>query len=635
MADRVGQQIGNYRLVRWLGQGGFAEVYLGEHLYLDTQVAIKLLHTQLGRDGTEQFRAEARTIAHLEHPHIVRVLDFGVEGNTPYLIMSYAPHGSLRQRHPPGTQLPLEMIVSYVKQIAEALQYAHDQKLIHRDIKPENVLVGRQQEVLLSDFGLVTLSHQTYSLQTGRAAGTLTYMAPEQIQGKPRPASDQYALGIVVYEWLCGIPPFRGEAVHLIYQHVFVPPPSLREKVASIPSAVEQVVMIALAKDPKQRFATVEAFALALKQASLTESLPSPLLSEAAAPSSQAARTAGEALRVSEEDPSTELAVAPGPISSPAPALPAFSAPPQEIPPSALSSPSVSPLPSPREYSRGNSQDASMGSRRSKRVAPVGVIAAIVSVILVVASGGGVYLKIRSDTDRLSATSTIQARQSNFATATTHAQVEATATLNSLFANATATASPIVAARQNRYLQITRGTPFLTDPLSDNTRGYGWSEGEGCMFAGGAYHVSNPTIDYSCSSRSFGFDNLLYQVEVKIIKGDCAGIEANLTMPPSPGEPYGNVPPWLNFCQDGYFQPGTGSYAFSSFIRQGLNQTNLIAILVDGNDIFLYINRQYLGSSQLVLDKKGSTVFEVLVKGEANDLVPTEGVFSNLQVWKL
>ena len=147
--------------------------------------------------------------------------------------------------------------------------------------------------------------------------------------------------------------------------------------------------------------------------------------------------------------------------------------------------------------------------------------------------------------------------------------------------------------------------------------------------------MSNPTIDYSCSSRSFGFDNLLYQVEVKIIKGDCAGIEANLTMPPSPGEPYGNVPPWLNFCQDGYFQPGTGSYAFSSFIRQGQNQTNLIAILVDGNDIFLYINRQYLGSSQLVLDKKGSTVFEVLVKGEANDLVQTEGVFSNLQVWKL
>src|SRR6266478_990287 len=96
MADRVGQQLGNYRLVRLLGQGGFADVYLGEHIHLETQAAIKVLHTQLAGDEIEQFRLEAKRVAHLEHPHIVRVLEFGVEGTTPFLVMSYAPGGTLR-----------------------------------------------------------------------------------------------------------------------------------------------------------------------------------------------------------------------------------------------------------------------------------------------------------------------------------------------------------------------------------------------------------------------------------------------------------------------------------------------------------------------------------------------------------
>src|SRR6266852_4590937 len=157
MADWVGQQFGNYRLVRILGEGAFAEVYLGEHIYLSTQAAIKVLHTQLTSDDTEKFRTEARTIAHLVHPHIVRVLEFGVEGKTPFLVMDYAPHGTLRQRHPKGTRLPLDTIISYVTQVADALQYAHQEKLIHRDIKPENMLLGRKNEVLLSDFGIAIM----------------------------------------------------------------------------------------------------------------------------------------------------------------------------------------------------------------------------------------------------------------------------------------------------------------------------------------------------------------------------------------------------------------------------------------------------------------------------------------------
>ena len=121
MSDRIGQQLGNYRLIRLLGQGGFADVYLGEHIHLGTEAALKVLTTRLTGDDLEQFRTEARTIAHLKHPHIVRVLEFGVEGTTPFLVMDCAPGGTLRQQHPKGTRLPLPTIVSYVKQIAEAL----------------------------------------------------------------------------------------------------------------------------------------------------------------------------------------------------------------------------------------------------------------------------------------------------------------------------------------------------------------------------------------------------------------------------------------------------------------------------------------------------------------------------------
>lgn len=270
-AGREGQQLGNYRLLQLLGRGGFADVYLGEHLFLNTQAAIKVMQTRLESEEPENFLREARTIGNLVHPHIIRVLDFGVEGGIPFLVMDYAPNGNLRQRHPKGGQLAPIGIISYVKQVADALQYAHERKLIHRDIKPENMLVGRNKEILLSDFGIAIVVQSTESRDGQDAlAGTGAYMAPEQIQGKPRPASDQYALGVVVYEWLCGERPFKGSLAEIAFQHVMAAPPSLREKVATIPTAVEEVLLTALAKDPNQRFASVQEFADAYEQACLS-----------------------------------------------------------------------------------------------------------------------------------------------------------------------------------------------------------------------------------------------------------------------------------------------------------------------------------------------------------------------------
>ena len=270
MADRLGQQFGNYRLVSLLGQGGYAAVYLGQHVRLDLQAAIKVLHTHLTDSEAEHFQQEAQTIARLVHPSIIRIFDFDVQDGTPFLVMDYAPNGSLRQRYPKGSLVPMPQIVSFVKQMSAALQYAHDKKFIHRDVKPENMLIGQHQEVLLSDFGIATISHSTSSLNVGAegTSGTLAYMAPEQIEGHPRPASDQYALGVVVYEWLCGERPFEGSASEVMAQHLSMPPPPLRERVPAIPPEVEQVVLRALAKDPKARFASVADFATALEQAS-------------------------------------------------------------------------------------------------------------------------------------------------------------------------------------------------------------------------------------------------------------------------------------------------------------------------------------------------------------------------------
>ncbi len=263
----LGRQLGNYRLTRFLGRGGFAEVYLGEHIYLGSYAAIKVLTTALSEEEVEQFRNEARTIINIEHPNIVRVFDFGIEGSIPFIVMSYAPNGSLRKRYPARTRLPLPVVITYIRQLASALQYVHDRKIVHRDIKPENMLLGRNDEVLLTDFGIAAIARSTSSISTEAGSGTLYYMAPEQIQGKPRQASDQYALAVVTYEWLSGTRPFNGTSWEIISQHLSTPPPPLRQQVPSLPEAVEQVILRALSKDPHQRFDTVSEFAAALEQA--------------------------------------------------------------------------------------------------------------------------------------------------------------------------------------------------------------------------------------------------------------------------------------------------------------------------------------------------------------------------------
>jgi WD40 repeat protein/serine/threonine protein kinase len=266
--DYVGQHIGNYRLLRVLGQGAFALVYLGEHRYLKSAAALKVLRISLSEHEVQRFLQEAQLLVRLRHPHIVRVLDFAIEQDTPVIVMDYLAGGTARQRHPAGTRLSITMTTNYITQLASALQYAHNQRLIHRDVKPDNILFDAEQRLLLSDFGLAMLAPSIDQFSTQSLAGTPAYLAPEQIRGKPVFASDQYALGVLAYEWLTGGRPFQGRTWELMQQHLMEMPPPLREHCPDIPVAVEQVVLRSLAKDPVERYVSISAFAQALLRAS-------------------------------------------------------------------------------------------------------------------------------------------------------------------------------------------------------------------------------------------------------------------------------------------------------------------------------------------------------------------------------
>src|SRR5579883_705011 len=390
MADRVGQQLGHYRLLSLIGEGGFAQVYLGEHIHLGMQAAVKVLHARLASDDIAQFRAEARTIARLVHPHIVRVLDFGIEEHVPNLVMDYAPNGTLRTRHPKGEQVPLASVVSYVKQIADALQYAHDEHLVHRDIKPENMLLDRHDAILLSDFGLALVAQSSRSQNPQDIAGTVAYMAPEQIEGHPRPASDQYALGVVVYEWLTGERPFSGSYTEIVAKHALLAPPSLQARRPTLSPAVEAVVLRALAKDPKERFASVRAFAAALEEASQ----PDQAREEALLP------TQGEQ-PAPDGGPSDLPPVSSGSL----PTLPAAQ---RFVAPSEMPEARPSWL---QRWQRGSSQPqgsaASALTFQPARRATRMLLAALIAVVLIVGIAGVVFFAHKSGVPAVQATPTI------------------------------------------------------------------------------------------------------------------------------------------------------------------------------------------------------------------------------------
>jgi WD40 repeat protein len=274
----IPRQLGNYQLVHLLKQGKRAAVYLGKHIHMRSYVAVKMFHAYLRTDDqVYHFRQEAETIAQLTHPNIMRMLDFDVQDDVAFTVMDYTQFGSLWRQYVRGlVVIPLPAVISYVNQVARALYYAHQRGILHLNVKPGNMLVAKDFHILLSDFSIMLPSgssqiQSTPDLVNMEEMGTLAYLAPEQIQRKPQPASDQYALAITVYEWLCAIKPFKGTLTELATKHLSTPPSPLSFHVPAINSDVEQVVLQALAKDPEQRFPSVQDFAKALEKASGVE----------------------------------------------------------------------------------------------------------------------------------------------------------------------------------------------------------------------------------------------------------------------------------------------------------------------------------------------------------------------------
>ena len=265
----------HYRLDRELGAGGMATVYLAHDLKHDRDVAIKVLHPDLGAAlGGERFLSEIRTTARLQHPHILPLLDSGDAGNgLLYYVMPLVTGETLRARLTREKQLPIEDAILIAREVADALQYAHAQNVIHRDIKPENILL-QGGHALVADFGIalaVQSAGGARMTQTGLSLGTPSYMSPEQAMGERTidARSDIYALGAVTYEMLTSEPPFTGATMQAIVAKVVNAEPerpSLTRKTLS--PSVERAVLKALAKLPADRFATASAFADALRDGS-------------------------------------------------------------------------------------------------------------------------------------------------------------------------------------------------------------------------------------------------------------------------------------------------------------------------------------------------------------------------------
>ncbi len=282
MAGLEGQVIGGCRIIRRLGDGGMGEVYLAEQISLKRQVAIKLVRPEVeaavaGGSGTslaERFAREAQAIAAMEHPHILPVYDFGEQDGLAYLVMAYAPNGSLQQALTPGhpafrfgLPLSLDLMGVMLDQAAQALQHAHERGVLHRDVKPANFLMGAGSPIhlLLADFGLAKFT--TGAANSGVYSGTAAYSAPEQIQRQAVPASDQYSLAVMTFLLLTGQLPFQGGVLELVTQQLATPAPSLRSLNPVIPAEVDAVVLRALAKRPEDRWPSVIVFAAAYRDA--------------------------------------------------------------------------------------------------------------------------------------------------------------------------------------------------------------------------------------------------------------------------------------------------------------------------------------------------------------------------------
>jgi ligand-binding sensor domain-containing protein/tRNA A-37 threonylcarbamoyl transferase component Bud32 len=272
MNEYIGKTLGTYQILEQIGQGGMATIFKAYQPSMDRYVAIKVLASHFTKDATfvARFTQEARTLAGLEHPHILPVHDYGEQEGTTYLVMRYIDAGTLKDLIVQRGPLELSETARILGQVGRALGYAHSQGIVHRDIKPTNVLVDEQGNAFLTDFGIAKLMAGTAQFTaTGAIVGTPAYMAPEQGIGKPLDhRCDIYALGVMLYEMTTGQVPYEAETpLAVLLQHVNAPLPPPRQIDPDLPEPVERVILKALAKAPDDRFQTTEEMVETLQRA--------------------------------------------------------------------------------------------------------------------------------------------------------------------------------------------------------------------------------------------------------------------------------------------------------------------------------------------------------------------------------
>jgi len=272
-ADLQDRMLGDFRILRRLGRGGMAEVYLAEQTQLKRNVAVKVLHKERVSDETylKRFKTEAMAAGSLSHPNIIQVLTIGEQDGIQYIAQEYVPGMNLREYLARKGPPELALAVRIIRQVASALQAAHNAGIVHRDIKPENIMLTRKGEVKVADFGLAQLTQggeRVNLTQDGITMGTPLYMSPEQVNGsKLDLRTDIYSLGVTCYHMLSGAPPFRGEtAISIAVQHLKQAPEPLEKIRGDLPPLLCRIVHKMMAKDPEKRYQSAQAIAKDLKR---------------------------------------------------------------------------------------------------------------------------------------------------------------------------------------------------------------------------------------------------------------------------------------------------------------------------------------------------------------------------------
>src|SRR3954471_17068616 len=252
---------GRYKVVRKLGAGGMANVYLAEDQELGRRVAIKILDDRHSQDahGLERFQREAKNAARLSHPNIVSIYDRGVSDGTYYIAMEYLEGRTLKELLVARGPTPIAVAIDYARQILAALGFAHRNGVVHRDIKPHNVSVAQDGRLKVMDFGIAHAGPSQMT-ETGSIIGTAQYLSPEQAKGtQVTPASDIYSVGVVLYEMLTGTVPFTGDTpLDIAMKHLSATPPAPSAKRPDVPPEIDAIVLRALAKNPGDRYQSAE-----------------------------------------------------------------------------------------------------------------------------------------------------------------------------------------------------------------------------------------------------------------------------------------------------------------------------------------------------------------------------------------